>query len=194
MLRPQMESSSHRESSCLREQIIGLAQGRFGIVVLGAVSFVESIFFPVTPLMLLIPLCALNRRRWFAYAMTVVICGELGCCVTYLLGYFLWESFIYDVVVQYGLSGDLNTITQLYADYGGILPFVGAFLPITYNVVAVFCGMISANAELMVRDFGNMNFAFFVIFSSAGKFIRFTVETWLLAKAVDGTKRLAKLN
>lgn len=59
---------------------------------LGFLSFIEAIFFPVMPEVMLAPMTLAKPLRWVRYA-TISLAGSLlGALVGYALGYFAYEA------------------------------------------------------------------------------------------------------
>lgn len=59
---------------------------------LGFLSFIEAIFFPVMPEVMLAPMTLAQPRKWFGYA-SISLGGSLaGALVGYALGYFAYEA------------------------------------------------------------------------------------------------------
>ena len=60
-------------------------------VLLGGVSFVEAIIFPVMPEVMLGPMCLAQPKRGFRFASLSLLFSLLGAVVGYLLGHYAYE-------------------------------------------------------------------------------------------------------
>lgn len=59
---------------------------------LGFLSFIEAIFFPVMPEVMLAPMTLARPLRWFRYASISLVGSLLGALVGYALGHFAYEA------------------------------------------------------------------------------------------------------
>lgn len=91
--------------------------------------------------MVLIPLCILNRNRWLTYSLVVSFFNVSGSLVTFSIGYFCWEPLVIPLVEEFGLTANVDRISGMFSSGLDVLvPVIGAFSPVTYNVVSAVCG------------------------------------------------------
>lgn len=76
----------------LYDWVIRLAQHRRAIPAMGAVSFMESSFFPIPPDVMLVPMVLANREKAFQIALVCTICSVLGGLLGYAIGYYFFET------------------------------------------------------------------------------------------------------
>ena len=76
----------------LYDWVLSWADTPYGLSALAVLSFIESIFFPIPPDVLLIALVLGARERWLRLALTCTIASVAGGLVGYGLGAFLWEN------------------------------------------------------------------------------------------------------
>jgi len=166
-----------------------LSNPKLGYLILGTVSFLESIIFPISPLMVLIPLCLINRIRWLSYAMVVSFFSVCGSLVTFSIGYFCWESLGVPLEEELELTTSISKISEIFSSGLDVLvPAVGAFSPVTYNIVSAVCGfMAAANRESFVTML-----LIFAVTAGIARSIRFIAETWLIVKVIEGNRWLIK--
>ena len=69
-----------------------LANNPRAIWLLGFVSFIEAIFFPIPPDVLLIPMILANIKRAWLYAFVTTITSVIGGLVGYAIGYLAYEQ------------------------------------------------------------------------------------------------------
>ncbi len=135
---------------------------------LAVVSFTESIFFPIPPDAMLIPMCLANRAKAFRYALTCLVASLLGGVVGYFLGYFFWEVIGEPIVAMYNMQEKVTTISQWYDKYNAWAVAVAGLTPIPYKVCTLTAGFFS------------INFLVFVIASTLARGLRFFVVAGLL--------------
>lgn len=59
--------------------------------ILGGLSFVEAIIFPVMPEVMLAPMTLAKPHHWFRYATISMVCSVVGAVVGYALGHFAFD-------------------------------------------------------------------------------------------------------
>ena len=73
-----------------------------------------------------------------------VICS----LVTFSIGYFCWEPLVIPLVEEFGLTANVDRISGMFSSGLDVLvPVIGAFTPVTYNVVSAVCGFMAANLK-----------------------------------------------
>lgn len=181
-----------RYISAIRKLIKSVALTKYGIYVLAFVSFIEAILFPVTPLVVLIVLCSVNKDRWLLYGIVIAVFGTLGSCITYLIGYHLGEYVVSCVFYNEDFIEHLELVSHFYSsnEVRSIFPFIGSFLPLTYNIVALFCGIME-NATNRFNDIDGIYLLNFAVLCLLGKLIRFIVEAWAIKTILQGGNFIA---
>ena len=71
--------------------------------VLGFLSFIESIFFPIPTDVLLIPMAISKSYKWIDLALIATVASVIGGVIGYYLGVFLFHE-INPYIIQYGLG------------------------------------------------------------------------------------------
>lgn len=166
-----------------------LSNPKLSYLILGAVSFLESILFPISPLMVLIPLCMVNRYRWLSYSLVVSIFSVSGSMVTFSIGYFCWEPLVLPLIEELGLTTNVDRISEMFSSGLDVLvPVIGAFTPVTYNVVSAVCGFMAAS----LNDSFIKMLAVFAVSAGVARCVRFIAETWLIVKVIEGNRWLIR--
>ena len=88
------------------------------------VAFIESIFFPIPPDVILIPLIHFDKKKFLRSVINCTLFSILGGAVGYFLGLFLFDSIkgIFDLSKQ-------ELFFNFYDQYGLIAIFLGGFTP-----------------------------------------------------------------
>lgn len=139
-----------------------------GPVALTGIAAAESVFFPIPPDVLLIPLSLGRPRRalWFATLCTAgsVIGGALG----YLVGSSLYHTIGQPILELYGYADQYHRLGGLYAEHLILTLGTAGFTPIPYKVFTIAAG-----------GFG-VPFLAFVIISAVSRGARFFLVAGLI--------------
>jgi membrane protein YqaA with SNARE-associated domain len=136
---------------------------KYGAYALALNAFIEAIFFPVPPDVLLITLCTVNPGQSFLYALITTVFSTLGGVVGYYLGYLggrpLAERFFGREKVE--------RVHRLYEAYEGLIILLAGFTPLPYKVFTITSGVLFASLWKLV------------VFSLLGRGLRFFAEASL---------------
>jgi len=152
----------------LYDWLLSLAGGRHAPAALGAVSFIESSFFPIPPDVLLIPMVVAKRAMWAAYAALCTATSVLGAYLGYAIGFLLFEAVGEPILAFYGAEHSFEHFVNWYDTWGGWGIFLGAVTPFPYKVLTIFSGTVG------------FNLLQFTIVSIVGRGLRFFVVAGLL--------------
>lgn len=147
----------------------------YGDVILGALFYLEAIFFIPTDPMLII-YCIERRDKAYYYATIATVCSVLGGLTGYYIGYTLWltmgQQIIHHPMVSYIMTpATFNHLCGLYKKYESLAILAAAFTPIPYKAATLTAG------------FCNLSLMPFIIASIIGRGARFylyaiTISIW----------------
>ena len=80
-------------------------------------SFIEAIFFPVPPELMLAPMCVAQPKRGFYYASLSLLGSMAGMFVGYAIGYYAIEMAM-PYIEEMGFAAEFETIKQEAAANG----------------------------------------------------------------------------
>lgn len=135
---------------------------------LALVSGSESVFFPIPPDLLLIPMALANRARAFFFAAICTIASVLGGLVGYLIGWALFETVGVPLLTLYGYQDAFERFAGLYDEWGWLIVFAAGFTPIPYKVFTLASGL------------AGMNIIVFMIASTLSRGARFFLVAGLI--------------
>lgn len=113
----------------------------FGVVGLFIVSFIESIFSPILPDLLLIPMALSTPEKAIYYSVVATVASVLGG----IIGYFIGNRFGLPILEKYAQPKYVATIHDWLERYGGWAIFFAAMAPIPYKFVSISAGVFRVN-------------------------------------------------
>jgi membrane protein YqaA with SNARE-associated domain len=154
----------------LYDWCIDAASKPYALWILGAVSFVESSFFPVPPDIMLIPMALARPDRAWRYAVICTLTSVAGGILGYLIGAVLYDSVGLWLIRLYGYGDKIDAFRDAYVHYGALIILLKGLTPIPYKIVTIASG------------FAGYNFGLFVALSLLTRGARFFVEAFLLKR------------
>ena len=137
--------------------------------VLGFISMIESIIFPlpVDPFLAGLTLAAPRKAFRFAIICTIgsVIGGVIGWLLGYLIGPSIENLFLY---FPWFTEEKFNAVKFAYQENGMLIIFLGAFTPLPYKIITITSGI----AEI--------NIIAFIVMSILGRGVRFFIVAYLV--------------
>jgi membrane protein YqaA with SNARE-associated domain len=104
-------------------------------------SFVEAIFFPVAPELMLVPMCVAQPRKGFGYAGLSLLGSVLGMFVGYAVGYYALD-WAMPYIEKMGYAGEFDRIKQEAADNGFWLLLIAGFTPVPFKIFTLASGAV----------------------------------------------------
>ncbi len=108
---------------------------------LGFLSFIEAIIFPVPPEVMLAPMTLAKPQKWAWFATISLIGSLLGAFVGYALGMFALN--LIEPLIQYlGLMPKFEEVKIAAAENGFWFLLVGGFVPIPFKLLTIASGVV----------------------------------------------------
>ncbi len=144
----------------------------YGKVVLGILSFFESIIIPIPidAFMMLYLLVKENSKKWIHFATLTMITSVLGAVAGYLIAYFFFDLFGYKFIELYSAQESFNKVQEFFSDSVFLFTLIGAVTPIPYKIFVLTAG------------FMKVNFWVFLLASILGRSLRLYISAWLVHK------------
>jgi membrane protein YqaA with SNARE-associated domain len=117
-----------------------LANNPRAIWLLGFVSFIEAIFFPIPPDVLLIPMILANIKRAWLYAFVTTITSVIGGLVGYAIGYLAYEQIAEPLLLSLGKQAAMSLFSNSINENGFLIVLTAGISPIPFKVVSVMSG------------------------------------------------------
>ena len=133
----------------LYARVLALADTRWAVPALAAVSFAESSFLPIPPDALLIPMVLARRERAWLYALVCTVGSVIGGLFGYAIGFFLAPLGI-KLLALMGHGGGLESFQQWYARFGVWVILIKGLTPIPYKLVTIASGLAHFSLPMFV--------------------------------------------
>ena len=160
----------------LYDWVLAKAGHRYAVPFVMLIAFCESIFFPIPPDVMLLPMMLARPKHSFVIALGATIASVLGGALGYWLGFALYDSVAVPLLSFYGYEQAYQLFSNLFAQYGNFIVFAGGFSPIPYKVIVLSAG------------FAQMDFIIFMVISvlaRGGRFFLLAVILWFFGAKIQ---------
>jgi len=154
----------------LYDWCIAAAYKPFATWIMGAVSFMESSFFPVPPDAMLIPMSLARPEKAYSYAFLCTWTSVAGGLLGYAIGALLYDSVGQWVISLYGYGDKVDAFRQAYNEYGAWIILLKGLTPIPYKIVTITSG------------FAGYDLPMFILLSFIARGGRFYLVAFLLSR------------
>jgi membrane protein YqaA with SNARE-associated domain len=145
---------------------------------LGAVSFVESSFFPVPPDAMLIPMALARPDKAWTYATVCTLASVAGGVLGYVIGAALYDSVGQWLIQLYGYGAKAEAFREAYRQYGAWIILLKGLTPIPYKIVTITSG------------FAGYPVGMFILCSIVARGVRFYAVAFLLNRYGDRARAI----
>jgi len=129
---------------------LSLAETRYALWALAAISFAESSFFPIPPDILLIPLILARPSRAFMIAGVCLVASVTGGLLGYYIGAQLFDSVGQPVLAFYGKEAYFDQFKETYNAYGAWAVLVAGMTPFPFKVITILSGATALNLPVFI--------------------------------------------
>ena len=138
----------------LLTKTVALASHKSAKIYLAVVCFFESIFFPIPPDVMIIPMTIAKTKEWIEIASTATISSVIGGCAGYAIGSFFYKEIGIPIFEFYGFEGFLAFKDQLSIGKGFwawlILLTIAGFTPVPFKLLTISSGFIGFNFFIFI--------------------------------------------
>lgn len=154
----------------LYQRCMQWARSRYAVHILALIAFIESIFFPIPPDVMLAPMAMAKPQRAVYYATITTIFSVLGGIVGYGIGVLAFPTIVEPFLQHMGYMAKYEMIHAWFVQWGFWVVFVAGFSPIPYKIFTVTAGLTG------------VGFLPFVFASVTSRGLRFFLVSILMAK------------
>lgn len=155
------------------QNIIKVSKNKNSVKLLGIFSFLESIFIPIPPDILLVPIVLAKKNKWLFLGIFCTILSVLGGILGYFIGYFFWDKIGHHIVSFYNAKEEILILKEQFSKYGLFIILLAGFTPLPYKIFTIGSGLLS------------FNFFIFLICSLLSRGLRFITLSYLVFKFGD---------
>lgn len=141
---------------------------RYASFWLSFVSFIEAIFFPIPPDVMLIPMSMSKPQNATKYAIYTTIASVLGGIIGYFIGLYAFD-WVQGFISDWGMQANFDKAKSWFETWGVAVVFLAGFSPIPYKVFTICAGVMQ------------MAFLPFVLTAAISRFARFILVAKLSA-------------
>ncbi len=127
-----------------------LARHRHAVPLLGFISFIESVIFPVPTALMAAPMMQADHSKIWRYATICAVFSILGGIGGYLLGWFAYDTFALPLLEKLGKVETAEKFQDLTNEYGAIAVFGAGLTPFPYKVITILSGAMKINIGVFI--------------------------------------------
>ena len=163
---------THLYNKCLK-----LAAHKNSNYFLGAISFIESSFFPIPPDIMIAPMVIAKKKDFLRIFFIATIFSVLGGIFGYIIGAYFFDFAIH-IVEFYNYGDEVIVIKDALSQGSGFytwlaILFLAGFTPLPYKVFTIVSGLISFNLLI------------FILISLISRGLRFFIVSYLSSRFGD---------
>ncbi|MDD3288981.1 MAG: DedA family protein [Alphaproteobacteria bacterium] len=132
------------------DYLIKQSEGPYASVVLFAIAFAESSFFPIPPDVLLLPMALANRERAYRYALICTLGSVIGGLLGYAIGAFFFATFGQWIIDTYNMASAFQRFHDEFNEWGVWIILAKGFTPIPFKLVTIASGVAQLNIVAFV--------------------------------------------
>ncbi|MRX28374.1 YqaA family protein [Kangiella sp. HZ709] len=145
----------------LYDKCLKWARHKYAVYILGFVSFIESIFFPIPTAIMFAPMALAKPNNALKLALITTIFSVLGGIAAYFLGFYAFDSLVTPLIEQFSWQDKIVKAEGWFETYGIWIVVIAGFSPIPYKILTLTAGAMQ------------MAFVPFVIASIVGRAAQF---------------------
>ncbi len=148
--------------------VLRQSETKYAFPVLMGLAFIEAVFFPIPPDIMVITMTLAVPRQAGRIALVCTVGSVLGGIAGFLLGAFAMESVGQPIVDMLHLQETFDSLGEVYREWGFWAVFVAGFTPIPYKIFTLAAGA-----------FG-LPFSGFVVASVVSRGLRYAIIAYML--------------
>ena len=127
-----------------------MAEHPWALWIMAFISFIESSIFPITPLVMVVPMVLARPDRAWIIAGVCTVASVAGGVLGWWIGHALFEEIGRPVLDFYGKSGKFDEISAKFNEFGVEAVLIAAITPFPYKVVTIFSGVTGLSLTALI--------------------------------------------
>ncbi len=146
--------------STLYDKVLVWSKHKHAVHYLAFISFIEAIFFPIPPDVMLVSMGLVKPERAWFYAGITAFFSIIGGICGYFIGVFCID-IVYPYIQSWGYEDTYMMVHDWFNSWGGWAIICTSFMPIPFKIISISAGA----AEMPLHSF--------VLAAAFGRSIRF---------------------
>ena len=106
------------------------------------ITFLDCIFLPTPPFLILFPLYILKPKKSFFYSFIVIITSMVASMIAYLIGWLLYESVAFPIIKTLGFYDSFLKFKSYYEEFGALTIFLWCLTPFPLKIITLTSGIV----------------------------------------------------
>lgn len=154
----------------LTDRVLAWARMPKAPALLCAVSFAESVFFPIAVDVMLVPMCVARPRQVWRFATLTLVFSVAGGLVGLMLGYLAMDAVL-PWIEELGWGEQYFRVQDWYQRWGYWALVIAAFTPLPYKIFAISAGGLNMDVgTFLTASFLGRGMRFFLVAALAAWF------------------------
>lgn len=126
------------------------AEHPWALWIMASISFIESSIFPITPLVMVVPMVLARPDRAWLIAGVCTLASVAGGVLGWWIGHAFFEELGRPVLELYGKAEKFDEIAAKFNEFGAEAVLFAAITPFPYKVVTIFSGVAGLNIWTLI--------------------------------------------
>lgn len=130
----------------ISKKVVAWASHKYALYYLSFLCFIESIFFPIPPDVMLIPMALARIQKWFKIASVALLSTVTGAIVGYVIGYFFYKEVGIKIFEFYNFNNFQEFKEYLQVGKGFwawiIIMTIAGYSPVPFKLLTITSGFI----------------------------------------------------
>lgn len=128
----------------LKNKIESFAEHQHAVKLLWLLSFLEAFISPISPMLLLVPMCFYQQRRAHHLIWQATVAATVGALMGYAIGCWVYELAL-PLFAKLGYAEGLAKANGWVKEWGVLMLFVSSIFPIPFKLFTVAAGAAKLN-------------------------------------------------